>query len=353
MTMATTPPLASLPARRDASATNVGFVLSVILLIFAAAFGCWLVGTRGLDIGTDTSTYAAFFESLNRPFVTRLEPGFVFVSYMLNRLGLGVEGYQTALFALLLLIVAVASRRYFHYLGATSGYLTFLSASLMLLYLSPMFVNASINAVRQGLAALLVFSALLSFQQRKWWSFLLFGAVAASLHLSSLLYLAFAPALFLSAKVLRYAAAAAFVMYCTGLSLVLVRALIPPLYQFVMTYTFDPDYESGVRIEFAVFSIFWYALPLVLAQLVRSPYRERIKESTAVYLVMLLPFFAIGWGYFSNRYLLPAWLATSLVLAAMLCHSRIALLRNPLLIRAGLVAACPVFYVYVTNVIVI
>lgn len=346
-------PATSLPRRGDARTVHAGLVLSLILLAAAAAFGCWVVGTRGLDIGTDTSVYAAFFERLDRPVVTRLEPGFVFVSYLLNRIGLDVTGYQTALFALLLLTVVLASRRYFRYLDATRGYLTFLAASLMLLYLSPMFVNASINAVRQGLSALLVFASLLCFQRRKWWPFLTYGAVAASLHLSALLYLAFAPMLFLRAGTLRYAAAAAFLLYCTGLSLVLVRALVPPLYQFVMTYTFDPDYQSGVRIDFALFSIFWYALPLVLAPLVRHPQRERIKESSAVYLVMLLPFFAIGWGYFSNRYLLPAWLATSLVLAAILCHSRIALLRNPLLIRLGLLASCAVFHVYVTNVILI
>jgi hypothetical protein len=68
---------------------------------------------------------------------------------------------------------------------------------------------------------------------------------------------------------------------------------------------------------------------------------------------MQLPFFAIGWGYFSNRYLLPGWLAVSLVLAAMACHSRLALVRNPLLIRVGLVASCAVFYFYVTRGIVI
>lgn len=345
---------AALPARGKTGTTNAGIVLSLILLVLVGGFGCWVVGTRGLEIGTDTRTYAAFFESLTPPFVTRMEPGFVFASYLLSRIGLDVTGYQTALFALLLAIIAASCRRYFSYLGGgTRGYLTFLSAALMLLYLSPMFVNASINAIRQGLAALLVFAALLSFQQRRWWSFLVYGTLASSLHLSSLLYMAFAPALFLSARVLRYAAAAAFLAYCTGLTQFLVRTLIPPLYQFVMTYTVDPDYKIGVRIEFAVFSIFWYALPLVLAPLVGAPYRERIKDSSAVYLVMLLPFFAIGWGYFSNRYLLPAWLATSLVLAAVLCFSRIAPLRNPLVIRLGLLCACPVFYYYVNNVILI
>jgi hypothetical protein len=351
--MGTGATFAPLRIGRPATA-NAGLVLSVLLLFVVAAFGCWLVGTRSLEIGTDTSTYAAFFERFDQgPVDTRMEPGFVFVSYLLSRLGLGVPGYQTALFALLLGIVCISARRYFDYLGATRGYLTFLSASLMLLFVSPMFVNASINAVRQGLAALLVFAALLSFQQRKWWLFVLYGALATSMHLSSVLYLAFAPALFLRADVLRYGAVLAFLMYCTGLSLVLVQSLVPALYTIVMTYTVNTNYRAGVRIDFAVFSVFWYALPLVLAPLVHAPVRDRIKDSTAVYLVMLLPFFAIGWGYYSNRYLLPAWLAVSLMLAAILCNARFAALRNPLLIRLGLLASCGAFYFYVTRVIVI
>ncbi len=346
---------ASVPLRpRRAFDATAGAMLSLILLLAVALFGCWLVGTRGLDVGTDTDAYAGFFEGLGQwPSQTRLEPGFVFVSYALKQLGLGVAGYQAALFALLLCTVAIAARRYARYLGDERGYLTFLSAALMLLFVSPMFVNASINAIRQGLAALLVFTALLSFYQRKWWKFALYGALAGSLHLSSLLYLAFAPALLLSPRMLRYVAASAFLLYVSGASQAMVRALVPSLYDLVMEYTANPYYRSGVRIDFAVFSIFWYALPHLLAPLVRSPYRERIKDSTAIYLVMLLPFFAIGWGFFSNRYLLPGWLAVSVIVAGILCHSRIALLRNPLLIRFGLLASCAVFYVYVINVIVI
>jgi hypothetical protein len=82
-----------------------------------------------------------------------------------------------------------------HYLDSERGYLTFLTAGLMFLFLSPMFVNASINAVRQGLAALLVFTALLAFHRRQWRNFIVYGALASSFHYSSLLYLAFAPML--------------------------------------------------------------------------------------------------------------------------------------------------------------
>lgn len=340
--------------RRRASDVTAEALLSLLLLAAVAAFGCMLVGGRDVGVGTDTYVYAGFFERLGLHTIeTRLEPGFVYLSLALRNIGLDVTGYQTALFALLLVTAVIATHRYFRYLGNRRGYLTFLSAALMLLFVSPMFVNGSINAIRQGLAALLVFTSLLSFYQRRWWPFAIYGALASSLHFSSLMYLAFSPLLLISPRLLRYVAAGAFVMYVSGLSATLVRALAPSLYELVMEYTANSYYRSGVRVDFAVFSIFWYALPHILAPLVRSPYKELIKDSTAIYLVMLLPFFAVGWGYFSNRYLLPGWLAVSVILAAMVCHSRIPLVRHPLVIRLGLLASCAVFYFYVTHEIVI
>lgn len=342
-----------LPPRR-ASDVSGATMLSILMLLAVAVFGCWLVGMRSPDVGTDTNTYAGFFQNQNdQGMETRLEPGFVYLTYVLWKMGVGVTGYQTALFVLLLGTIVVSTRRYFSYLGDSRGYLTFLSAAVMMLFISPMFVNASINAVRQGLAALLVFTSLLSFQQKRWGGFVLFGALASSLHLSSLLYLLFAPVLLFGTRMQRAIAVTAFALYVSGLSMVLVRALIPSLYEVVMSYTANSYFRSGVRIDFAVFSIFWYLLPHALAPLVRAEYRERIKDSTAVYLVMMLPFFGIGWGFFSNRYLLPAWLSASLILAAMVVHSRVSLVRHPLLLRFGLLVSCAAFYYYVTHEIVI
>lgn len=336
--------------RADAAASGLSFLLIAI----AAVFGCWVIGTRALDIGTDTSVYAGFYESLGHPALhTRLEPGFVFFSYMVHKLGFGVTGYQVALFALLLLIAFVACIKYFRYIGGGRGFPVFLTASLMMLFVSPMFMNGAINAVRQGLAALLIFSALLSFHRRQWWHFLLFGALASSLHTSSLMYLACAPALLVNARTLRWLAALAFLLYVSGLSMKLVQTFLPQLYAFVQEYAANPDYRSGVRVDFAVFSIFWYVLPHMLAPLIRESHREAIVQSAAVYLVMVLPFFAVGWGSYSNRFLLPAWLSASLIVAAILCYSRLNVLRNPLLIQIGLLGACAALYFYVSHGIVV
>jgi hypothetical protein len=86
---------------------------------------------------------------------------------------------------------------------------------------------------------------------------------------------------------------------------------------------------------------------------VREPFNERIKQSTAVYLVMLLPFFLIGWGNYSNRFLLAPWVAVSFIVAAMVFYSRLTVVRNPVLLRGGLLVAAAVFCVYVTRQIMI
>jgi hypothetical protein len=132
--------------------TNARAMLSLMLIAAACLFADLLIGMRGIDIGTDTYVYASFFESLRGGLPdTRFEPGFLLTTRLMSALGLSVNGYQMVLFAILLLTAFAATRRYFNYLGGGHGYLTFLSASLMLLFLSPMFVNASINAIRQGL----------------------------------------------------------------------------------------------------------------------------------------------------------------------------------------------------------
>jgi hypothetical protein len=329
-------------------------VVSLVLLTCVCAYTCALIGTRSLDTGTDTRVYAGFFLSMGEgPVETRLEPGFVLFTQLLRWSGASLQVYFGSLFALLLLTAVLATKELHAYLGEARDYLTLLTASLLLLLLSPMFVNASINTLRQGLASLLVFAALLCFHRRRWVRFALYGALASSLHYSSLLFLAFAPVLLASTRTIRVVGAAAFVVYCSGLSDTLVLAAAPGVHAAVMDYVANATFRAGTRVDFALFSVAWYLVPTLGLRLVRAPLRERLRESTSVYLVLLLPFFAVGFGNFSNRYLLPAWLTASLLLAAMLCHSRLAPLRSRLVLQFGLLASCPVFAYFVDNGIII
>lgn len=344
----------AVPVYADSTAANARAVLSLLLLLAACTVTTVVVGLRALDVGTDTHMYAGFFLTMRNGLIaTRFEPGFVALTRLASATGMSVVGYQATLFGVLLVGAAIAARRYYTYLGSTRGFLTFLSAVLLFLFVSPMFVNASINAVRQGLAAPLVFAALLAFHHRKWRSFVLLGAAASSLHYSSLMYLAFAPVLLLSLRRQRILASVGFLAYCSGLSMVVVRVAVPVLYNEVMNYKVDAVYRAGIRFDFALFSLFWYLLPFMVSRLVHAPFAERIKQSTAVYMVMVLPFFLLGWGNYSNRYLLVPWVAASFMVAAMVCHSRTPLLRHPVLLRGGLVMASGVFCFYVTHMIMI
>ncbi len=338
----------------DSADANARAVLSVLLIATACLVADAVVGLRGINVGTDTHAYAGFFLSMRERFVaTRFEPGFVLVTRLLSATGMSVVAYQASLFGLSLAAAALTARRYFDYLGSTRGYLTFLTAALMFLFLSPMFVNGSINAVRQGMASFLVIAALLSFHHRQWRRFIVYGLLATSLHYSSLLYLAFAPLLLVNLRLQRIIAGLAFLAYCSGLTMLVVRAVAPVVYSAVMSYSAGATYRAGVRLDFAAFSMLWYLLPYFASRLVRSPFNERIKQSMAVYLVMLLPFFTVGWGNYSNRYLLGPWIAVSFVLAAICCFARVPFLRHPLLLRGGLMVACGVFTYYVIHQVII
>lgn len=339
---------------KGSARTRARLPLSIMLIAAAYLFTCYIVGSRSIDVGTDTQSYVILFLKLRQNIVeTRIEPGFVLFTRVLGYLGINVFAYQAALFSMLLLTVVVSSRKYFHFLGEKRDYLTYLTASLACMFLSPIFVNASINLLRQGLASLLIFTALMAFYKRQWWQYLLYAVLASSIHYSSLMYLALAPLLLLSLPRLRILAVLAFVSYCSGFSQYIVKHELPALYTFIMEYSVNATYRRGTRIDFAIFSCFWYVLPWVVAPFVQKSAATKIKESTIVYLVLLLPFFAIGFGNFSNRYLFPAWLTASLLVAALVFKSRIVMLRSPIFLGFVLLLSCAVFFYYIENNIII
>ncbi|HET6431608.1 EpsG family protein [Dyella sp.] len=338
----------------DTAAANARAVLTVLVLGVACLIATATVALRAENIGTDTHIYAGVFEAMRHGQVTtRFEPGFVALTKISSVIGMSVVGYQATLFLVLLAGAAAAAHRYFNYLGSNREFLTFLCAALLFLFLSPMFVNASINAVRQGLATPFVFAALLAFHRKQWRGFLFYGLLSSSLHYSSLMYLGFAPVLLLRLRTQRIIAGVAFVAYCSGLSMLLVRTIAPAVYAAVMSYSSGAEYRAGVRLDFAVFSLFWYLLPFIASRLVREPYDERIKSSAAVYMAMVLPFLAVGWGNYSNRYLLVPWVAASFILAAIVCHARTPVLRHPLLLRLVLIPASGLFSYFVLHMVLI
>lgn len=344
---------ASVGARRYPHAQTA---LTLVIILVACLYTTWLVAVRPLDTGTDTRVYAGIFEAMRAGLPeTRLEFGFIYLTYALYNLGLSVTAYQGALFVALLGSVMVAVGAYHARFADACRLSTYLAASLMLLFVSPMFMQGAINAIRQGISAPLLLAAMLQFQRRKWFAFALLGFLATSFHLSSGLYLAFAPLLLFRRNTQIAVGLLAFFAYVSGLSRLLVQVALPSLYEFVMEYTANDAAftKIGVRPDFAVFSVFWYVLAWLALPMVSQRFRDAVRDGAAIYLVLLLPFFAVGWGYYSNRYLLPGWWTASLLLAAVLCCNRMPLLRSPLTLGVGLLASCGLFAYFINNNIVV
>ncbi|WP_413738402.1 hypothetical protein, partial [Shewanella sp. BJSY2023SW001] len=68
------------------------------------------------------------------------------------------------------------------------------------------------------------------------------------------------------------------------------------------------EYKSGVRFDFAVFSLF----PTLYLLFIKVTRVINISELTLsfykIYSLLLIPFWFLGWGNYSNRYAMPAWL---------------------------------------------
>jgi hypothetical protein len=319
-------------------------VLGALPVVCASVLMSVLVATRGLDVGTDTRVYAEFFRSLDHASVdSRVEPGFTFISHALRVVGFGVTGYQAGLCVLLLITVLVSTKVFFRHVGQASGYVTYLTAAFAMLLVSPSFVAAAINVIRQGLASLLVCAALFAFQGRRWAML-----AATTLHYSSLLFMMCAPLLLLPRWTQHIFTVIAFLCYVSDASMLAVRNISPGLFATVMDYGASATYRTGTRVDFALFSVASYVVLRIAMRSVQRRARQEVVDATSVYLVLLIPFFAFGWGSFSDRYLLAAWLSTSLLMGAVLSLSRIPLLRDPLLLRFGVLFAAAIFYWRVT-----
>jgi len=328
---------------------------SLVLIVASIAFCCAIVALRSLDIGTDTQAYANIFQNIEKYGIanTRLEPGYVAFAHIVSCLGFSIIGMQALTFLLLILTIVYSAREYWKYLGSFNSNRMFLATSLGLFFVSPMFVSASINAIRQGLASLLIFIALLFFSRRQWWKFIFLAAIATSFHYSSVIYFVFAPILLLKQRTIQIILVSFFLFYCLGLTEEFVKSISPLVYSQVMDYKYGSLYNAGVRIDFAAFSFFWYAITYVLAPLICKNVRDKIMVANSIYLTMLLPFFLVGFGNYSNRLLVPAWLSASLIIASCIYNCRIALLRHPVFLWIWLCVSCTVFYYFVTNEIIL
>lgn len=286
----------------------------MIALCFSIAATALFVGQRPIDIGSDTANYVAFYTSLDSRFIeSRFEPGFFAFSWITHRLGFSANGFLTLTFLLMNAAWFLSIMSAAKLLDLDDRRIVLACATFSCLFVSPVYLSASINVLRHGIAAPLAFASLLAIQRRAWVRGIILGAVGGAFHASTWLFLSTAP-LFRFRLARRVAFVALPILYLFGATRTLVRASAPAIFNAVSSYGAYSDYRIGVRFDFAIFTIAVFFLIFVASRLLLPKGRQAISSCLQVLISLSLPFFAFGWGAFSDRFLFPVWLSASFVM---------------------------------------
>ncbi|MDX1347439.1 MAG: EpsG family protein [Thiomicrorhabdus chilensis] len=294
----------------------LSFLLVAVLVV--------LVGQRSELLGTDTPIYRAMYELVKgcQCLLHKVEPGFDYLMLSMARLHLSTPQYLAVVSAIqfgLTIYVAKRMALFLNYQQVQSIKWVLIFMGLMLV--SPFFMSAQVNVLRQSISVLFVLLVALSLLQGRYYQSLLWALFAISFHTSALMFLLFLSGVFLSFNLVVGLSLILFTLYVSGATEILIEMFSSvsglSIYQAISGYRTDAVYQSGVRIEFAVFSIFPLVLYFMAQQLDvihKTQWLARLQPVLKVYLLLLIPFWLFGWANYSDRFAWSAWFAMPLFL---------------------------------------
>nr|WP_320166829.1 EpsG family protein [uncultured Methylophaga sp.] len=307
--------------------------LFIPAVIFMQILLSLFIGYRDLSIGSDTYRYAEYYQALKDCLTLcgEHEVGFQIFGYIFAYTGQTTASYFFGISLFIFLMLNLVSLKFVTMFNITyeqnRDYFLLLLLIFFIFLLSPFFVSAHINAIRQGIASFVVYLSLFFFITKNWKLFLLTALIASSFHHTALMYLAFSPLLLLTLNRLILIVVLLTISYLSGLSEFLLHHLSDMtglgIYEKVVNYQLKVSYQRGVRWDFTLFSIFLALIPYFICRyLVIDKFKDGMITALKVYLVLLIPFFLFGYAAFSNRFLYTAWLYLPFLAAGTLISAR-------------------------------
>lgn len=296
------------------------FWVSITILSFA-------IGYRNIDIGTDTATYTyAYLAQMSCKCIPgRLEVGYEVFSLPISLLSFTPETFFSivALLIFILLNISIITTLKILNKGVPVDIRQSITV-FSLLISTPLIIQLQINAIRQGISTLILLLSFLYLQSNnKYKSFILL-ITALSFHYSTLLILPFYIVLLYSHIKESYKYMAS-IYTLTILSFLYILSLSEDIVKFVSIKMDVPIwstvkeygeasitvYKSGVRYDF-----FFFTLLLILPLLLVSIKHNYLRKYFIFIVICFIPFLLLGWGNYSNRYLLAIWTYAPLVFLA-------------------------------------
>ncbi len=320
------------------------FLISLCLLATVIA-----AGFRPNYVGSDTPIYLIYYNGILRnasnsflyeylfEFYNRV-CAFFYVPDVLFLTGLACINTVNCIF-----IAQVICR----YLAEYINFYRIFFLVISCLFISPFFFSMQLNVLRQGVASFLIFiyfllllrtvnvsnpiptaqaAARQHFRMKckplngfSFFYLVLVAFLALSFHQTTIFYILFSPLVYFKYSSVVRIALVLSGTYTLGLSSSLMRIFAEPLYNKIINYGISAGYKTGIRYDFVIFSLLCGGLFHQLSKyFVPREMKFQFMQFLKIYWILLLPFFLLGFGAFSDRYLLPAWGYLSILIAVFL-----------------------------------
>lgn len=281
----------------------------------------FVVGFRGVDVGTDTFNYKQLFENyVYLKAMGTYEAGFLYFTGFIWSLSSNVGVFFGSIFLLITFVYYFSAIKFFVLSDIKNIWLAFLFCIVFLL-LSSWYLSAVITGLRQGISLPFLYLSIAYGFQRKFLKAIVFYVVSISFHLSAFLFLPFFFFIFVNVRYLSVFFVVSALMYFLNATQYIVSFLSTltgvPLHQEIISYAENGVYQwVGFQWDFFVYSIFWFVL-LWGMRFIRLGRDWNVDVLLVVYSTLMLPYFWFGYGAYSNRFAFFSWFFTPIILSAI------------------------------------
>lgn len=299
------------------------FLVVVFFLLFVVSL---VTGLRPVSVGSDTALYSAIYDEAlsGQELSHRFEFLYEWLLRLFSFFSLGKGVYFSFLSAFSLFFVVLSFFNINRYFSSSTGDAGLFVYGFLLLTTSIFFYAVQVNVIRQGVSCFALFCFYSCILNRRYGFIFFFSAfVALGFHSTAILFILLAVGLMFSYRAVLGGVVILSFLYSAGGAEFLLRQVSSllgfDLYGKVVEYGAGFEYVSGVRLDFVVFSLSLGGLLDFLGRFLGSSvHREKFLSCVKIYWLFLVPFFVLGFGAFSDRLLLNAWLYFSVALGIFL-----------------------------------
>lgn len=284
------------------------------LLLLCIAFA---VGFRPDSVGSDT---VAYMNNYSRLLLNQMHYEYLFENLvkLVALLGGSAKAFFTVLALMNNVLIFFLAIQLHKSVGKKIGLYEVTLLLFCFFFISPFFFNIETNVIRQGTALLYLLLSCVLFINKSYISSLILMLCSVAFHKTIIF---FPPILLLlyyfNYKMIFWIIFGLFSIYLLGMNQYLLQHHCPVLYHKIINYGINKPYYRGIRYDFALFTMAVGLIVQLLSHcLLEVDDAERMKSLLSIYWVLTLPFFVLGFGGFSDRYLLPAWVFISVLAAA-------------------------------------